>query len=45
MVNNDIFGYIGLIFAITYRLPQMIKIYKTNILYINYSINLIMEVL
>ena len=30
MVNNEIFGYIGLIFAITYRIPQMIKIYKTK---------------
>ena len=30
MVNNDIFGYIGLIFAITYRFPQMIKIYKNK---------------
>ena len=33
MVNNDIFGYIGLIFAITYRIPQIpqiIKIYKNK---------------
>ena len=30
MVNNEIFGYIGLLFAITYRIPQMIKIYKNK---------------
>ena len=30
MVNNDIFGYIGLVFAIIYRIPQMIKIYKNK---------------
>ena len=30
MFNNDIFGYIGLIFAITYRIPQILKIYKNK---------------
>ena len=28
MVYNLIFGYIGIIFAMIYRIPQMIKIYK-----------------
>lgn len=30
MVNNEIFGYIGLIFAMIYRIPQIIKIYKNK---------------
>jgi len=30
MVNNDIFGYIGILFAIIYRFPQIIKIYKNK---------------
>ena len=28
--NWSIFSYIGLIFAIIYRIPQIIKIYKTK---------------
>jgi uncharacterized protein with PQ loop repeat len=28
MVNNEVFGYIGLVFAMIYRIPQIIKIYK-----------------
>jgi uncharacterized protein with PQ loop repeat len=30
MVNNEIFGYIGIFFAIIYRIPQIIKIYKNK---------------
>lgn len=30
MINNDIFGYIGILFAIIYRIPQIIKIYKNK---------------
>ena len=30
MINNNIIGYIGLLFAMIYRIPQMIKIYKTK---------------
>ena len=30
MVNNEIFGYMGLIFAMIYRIPQIIKIYKNK---------------
>ena len=30
MVNWDIFGYIGIIFAMIYRIPQIIKIYKNK---------------
>ena len=30
MVNWDIFGYIGIVFAMIYRIPQIIKIYKKN---------------
>ena len=30
MVNNEIFGYIGLVFSMIYRIPQIVKIYKTK---------------
>jgi len=30
MVNWNIFGYIGIIFAMIYRIPQIIKIYKNK---------------
>ena len=30
MVNWDIFGYIGIVFAMIYRIPQIIKIYKNK---------------
>ena len=30
VINNSIFGYIGLIFAITYRIPQILKIFKNK---------------
>lgn len=30
MVKNEIFGYLGLIFAMIYRIPQIIKIYKNK---------------
>ena len=30
MVNYDIFGYIGIVFAMIYRIPQIIKIYKNK---------------
>ena len=30
MVDYNIFGYIGIIFAMIYRIPQIIKIYKTK---------------
>jgi len=30
MVNNEIFGYIGLVFAMIYRIPQIVKIYQTK---------------
>jgi uncharacterized protein with PQ loop repeat len=30
MVNFEIFGYIGIVFAMTYRIPQIIKIYKNK---------------
>ena len=30
MVNSEIFGYIGIVFAMIYRIPQIIKIYKNK---------------
>lgn len=27
-MTNELFGYIGILFAMIYRIPQMIKIYK-----------------
>jgi len=30
MVNWDIFGYLGVVFAMIYRIPQIIKIYKNK---------------
>ena len=30
MINNEIFGYIGILFATIYRIPQIIKIYKNK---------------
>jgi len=30
MVNWTIFGYLGIIFAMVYRIPQIIKIYKNK---------------
>lgn len=30
MVNMDVFGYLGIIFAMIYRIPQIIKIYKNK---------------
>jgi uncharacterized protein with PQ loop repeat len=30
MVTWDIFGYIGIVFAMIYRIPQIIKIYKNK---------------
>ena len=30
MVNLDIFGYLGVVFAMIYRIPQIIKIYKNK---------------
>ena len=30
MTNNDILGYFGLIFAMTYRIPQILKIYNNK---------------
>jgi uncharacterized protein with PQ loop repeat len=30
MVNWDVFGYIGILFAMIYRIPQIIKIYKNK---------------
>jgi uncharacterized protein with PQ loop repeat len=30
MVNWDVFGYIGIVFAMIYRIPQIIKIYKNK---------------
>jgi uncharacterized protein with PQ loop repeat len=30
MVNWDIFGYIGIVFAMIYRIPQIIKIYRNK---------------
>ena len=30
MVDNEVFGYIGILFATIYRIPQIIKIYKNK---------------
>lgn len=30
MINNEIYGYLGLSFAMIYRIPQMIKIYNNK---------------
>ncbi len=30
MVNWEVFGYLGVVFAMIYRIPQIIKIYKNK---------------